>query len=484
MTRQKIGSIKFLYYDEDGVAVWQAKAERRAGGRRSASKRVRGTERDAQIAAAELARSLAATSKAGALPSITLDEYFYGVYQPWMRERAYTNEHISNVVKNYERHIRPAHGCLELSKIREEDARELIRTSTAAGNTHRYYRAIMNKAYEDGYLSHRFDLRRSAINYTRVVKRKPAPWSVGEFRNAMEKLKGVELCELYMLTASTGLRTEEALALKPRRLLMLESQSADGSISQLLAFDIQEAYTDADGMKRTKTTESARIATVAPVLKDRLIELVSETMPIIEELAPGVQSIRYFCGYKRSRKPVYDARIFRGSRCEVMEKVAELYESGQTAARYPKVERVAEDAYLVKLLTGYENQVVKKYDEEAFVGSAEAARKAATESWLDRRIMPCTHNYLNSRWRKALDEAGIRYIPPSSLRSMSETFSSRAGIADGVTSKIHGHTTYKTDYNNYLGIGLDDHVAAAEKINDLLTNPSAAIGTRAIGIDW
>ena len=67
---------------------------------------------------------------------------------------------------------------------------------------------------------------------------------------------------------------------------------------------------------------------------------------------------------------------------------------------------------------------------------------------------------------------------------MSETFSARAGIADGVTSKLHGHTTYVTDYNNYLGIGLDDHVEAVEKINALLTDPQAASGTRKTDIDW
>ena len=67
---------------------------------------------------------------------------------------------------------------------------------------------------------------------------------------------------------------------------------------------------------------------------------------------------------------------------------------------------------------------------------------------------------------------------------MSETFSARAGVADGVTSKLHGHTTYVTDYNNYLSLALDDNIAAVEKINALLTDPRAASGTRKTEIEW
>lgn len=484
MPRGKLGSIRLVSMEPDGTCVWRVKAEKRAGGRKSITRTIRGTERDARILAAELAKELDSTIETGMMPRITLDEYYYGMYRPWMEESGCTREHIRNVDANYEKHIGPVHGARELSSLSEEEVRLLIKESSAARNTHRYYRAILNKAFEDRYLLSKFDLRKSEINYRKAPRRKPAPWSVGEFRDALERLRGVELVETYMLVASCGMRVEEALAITPAKMVALETTSTENEVKRLLAFEIDSAYTDTDGIKTTKTPESARTATVAPLVQDRLLELIEQTRPAIVEEAPGVWVIRLFDGYTRSRHPRYETRLFKGRRKEVDGQIALLYESGQTKARWPQIEKVADGTYAVRLLCGYDDEVVKRYEEALFSGTSEEARREADRLWRDRRIMPCSHGYLNQRWRRELERAGLRYIPPSSLRSMSETFSARAGIADGVTSKLHGHTTYVTDYNNYLGIGLDDHVEAVEKINALLTDPQAATGTRKTDIKW
>lgn len=484
MPKAKIGSIRLVSTDPDGTEVWRVKAEKRAGGRKSLTRTIRGTERDAQILAAELAKALDSSIGAESMPAITLDEYYYGMYVPWMEETGCTREHMRNVTANYEKHIRPYHGARQIATLGEDEVRLLIKGSSAARNTHRYYRAILNKAYEDRYIPAKLDLRKSEIGYKKVSRRKPAPWSVGEFRDALDKLRGSELAETYLYVASCGLRVEEALALTPRKMKVLETTDAGGSLRRLLAFDIDSAYTDTDGHKVTKTPESVRVATVAPSLQTRLIELLDETRPHVIEEAAGIWTVRSFNGYTRARHPRYDTRIFKGSRKEVDAKVAELYETGETKARYPKIERISEGTYVVRLLCGYDDDVIKRYAETIVTGTKSEAVEQAQEMWLDSRIMPCSHSYLNQRWKRALDEAGLRYIPPSSLRSMSETFSARAGIADGVTSKLHGHTSYVTDYYNYLGIGLDDHIAAADKINALLTNPASAAGTRKVDIDW
>lgn len=481
---KKIGSIRLVSTDPDGTQVWRVKTEKRAGGRKSITRTIRGTERDAQILAAELAKTLDTSIGAESMPAITLDEYYYGMYVPWMKETGCTREHMRNVTANYEKHISPYHGSRQIASLGEDEVRLLIKGSTAARNTHRYYRAILNKAYEDRYIPSKLDLRKSEINYKKVSRRKPAPWSVGEFRDAVVRLRGSELAETYLLIASCGLRVEEALALTPRKMKVLETTDANGATRKLLAFDIDSAYTDTDGHKTTKTPESIRMAAVAPFVQPRLVELIEETRPQLIEEAAGIWTIRSFDGYTRARHPRYDTRLFRGTRKEVDARIAELYETGQTKARYPKIERVSEETYVVRLLCGYDDDVIKRYAETVVSGTKEEALAKAQELWIDSRIMPCTHGYLNQRWKRALGAAGLRYIPPSSLRSMSETFSARAGIADGVTSKLHGHSSYATDYIYYLGIGLDDHVAAVEKINALLTDPTSASGTRKVEIDW
>lgn len=484
MPKGKLGSVRLVSTEPDGTCVWRVKAEKRAGGRRSITRTIRGTERDARILAAELAKELDSSVDPDCMPQVTLEEYYYGMYRPWMEDSGCTREHIRNVDANFEKHIAPRHGSRALDSLTEEEVRVLIKESSAARNTHRYYRAILNKAYEDRYIPRKFDLRKSEINYKKAPRRKPAPWSVGEFRDAIEKLRGSELVETYMLIASCGLRVEEALAISPSKMVALETTTSEGETKRLLAFEIDSAYTDVDGMKTTKTPESTRMATVAPLVQPRLIELIDQTRPILEEEAPGVWSIRLFDGYSRARHPRYETRLLKGTRSEVDGQIANMYETGRTKARWPQLEKIADGTYVVRLLCGYDDEPIKRYDEVIYAGSADEAKMEAERLWRGRRIMPCSHSYLNQRWKRELERVGLRYIPPSSLRSMSETFSARAGIADGVTSKLHGHTTYVTDYNNYLGIGLDDHVAAVEKINALLTDPQAASGTRKANIDW
>lgn len=374
MPKGKLGSVRLVSTEPDGTCVWRVKAEKRAGGRRSITRTIRGTERDARILAAELAKELDSSVDPDCMPQVTLEEYYYGMYRPWMEDSGCTREHIRNVDANFEKHIAPRHGSRALDSLTEEEVRVLIKESSAARNTHRYYRAILNKAYEDRYIPRKFDLRKSEINYKKAPRRKPAPWSVGEFRDAIEKLRGSELVETYMLIASCGLRVEEALAISPSKMVALETTTSEGETKRLLAFEIDSAYTDVDGMKTTKTPESTRTATVAPLVQPRLIELIDQTRPILEEEAPGVWSIRLFDGYSRARHPRYETRLLKGTRSEVDGQIARMYETGQTKARWPQLEKIADGTYVVRLLCGYDDEPIKRYDEVIYAGSADEAR--------------------------------------------------------------------------------------------------------------
>lgn len=49
MPKGKLGSVRLVSTEPDGTCVWRVKAEKRAGGRRSITRTIRGTERDARI---------------------------------------------------------------------------------------------------------------------------------------------------------------------------------------------------------------------------------------------------------------------------------------------------------------------------------------------------------------------------------------------------------------------------------------------------
>ena len=127
MAKDKLGSIRLVSTEPDGTCIWRVKAEKRTGGRRSITRTIRGTERDARILAAELAKQLDSSIDSEDMPKVTLDEYYFGMYRPWMEASGCTREHIRNVDANYEKHIRPKPRAGPCSTLAEDEVRVLIK---------------------------------------------------------------------------------------------------------------------------------------------------------------------------------------------------------------------------------------------------------------------------------------------------------------------------------------------------------------------
>lgn len=93
---------------------------------------------------------------------------------------------------------------------------------------------------------------------------------------------------------------------------------------------------------------------------------------------------------------------------------------------------------------------------------------AGVPAWAGSRIVDLTYNQLLHAWRRALREAGLRYIPPDMLRHTSETLMQAARLPDTLVSRLHGHTDLRTDYRHYLRPTLPQAEAAAREVHKIM----------------
>lgn len=89
-------------------------------------------------------------------------------------------------------------------------------------------------------------------------------------------------------------------------------------------------------------------------------------------------------------------------------------------------------------------------------------------AWASRRIVDLSYNQLLHAWRRALREAGLRYIPPDMLRHTSETLMQAAQLPDTLVSRLHGHTDLRTDYRHYMRPTLPQAEAAARSVHKIM----------------
>lgn len=92
----------------------------------------------------------------------------------------------------------------------------------------------------------------------------------------------------------------------------------------------------------------------------------------------------------------------------------------------------------------------------------------ALDDWAMTRLIPWGGNWFARVWRRELEIAGLRYIPPDMLRHTSETLMQAAALPDSLVSRLHGHTEIQTDYRHYLRPGAEQAEQAARAVNKIM----------------
>lgn len=67
----------------------------------------------------------------------------------------------------------------------------------------------------------------------------------------------------------------------------------------------------------------------------------------------------------------------------------------------------------------------------------------------DDRIVGLSVGGFRRAWDKALDESGLRKVPPGTLRHTSDTIALDAGVAPDLVDKMHGRSEHTSTYRNY-----------------------------------
>ena len=269
---------------EPGKWVVRVQAGFRADGKvRRVSRTVHGTETDADIAIARIARELGVSQKTHA--GVTLDMYYWGVFRDTTSNRGKPRSKAS--LREYdgqmERYISPALGSIDISEITHDQMRACIERSGAPAKTKTTLRAVMRRAFDDGWVAEE-PFRRRVIAPT-VKKPAVEPWSVPEAAEALRRLAGSDdradlVMNAYLILGLSGLRKEEALAVRPCDLKVSETYDfATGKRTVSEYIEVSRAYTDEDGIKETKTEGSRRTVPVLLAGRERLREILDELRP-------------------------------------------------------------------------------------------------------------------------------------------------------------------------------------------------------------
>ena len=446
MPSGRIGNIRFVGRDKQGKGIYRVQVQTGSNAnKRTASGTVHGSDRDAELFA--LALKMQLRSKPTAIKGMTLDEYFETIFMPMMeRERRLAANTLHDYRRHYSLYIKPYHGSRQIGSLDEGEIRSLIERAGSQKNALATYRSIMNQARADRLIPHLIDF--SHLNIKREKRPMPTSWSGSELLEAASKLRGEELVELYVLLGSAGLRKEETIALRPRDILLVTRRGGEKPMSPIGAIKIGQSYTDISGIKEAKTPEAERMAPMIPQFTERILELVEETKPKLEQVGRDAWIIAEFTGWKRHREVRYDDELFAGDAASAKRRADAIEaETGKPSGLRIKIERFGEGRWLIRKPLGYDDSIVKTYEERPFFGTEDEARRDAEEAWLESRLIPCTESLLRSRWKRALERRGLRYVEPNSLRHSSEKLMAMAGVHTATMQRMHGHTTFKQDFS-------------------------------------
>lgn len=249
-SRSKLGSKREV---APGKWVIRVQAGFRADGHvRRVSRTVHGTETEADIAIAQLARELGVSQAAHA--GVTLDMYYWGVFRDSPSNRGKPRSCAS--LREYDgqmcNYISPVLGSIDISEITHDMMRSCIERSGAPAKTKTTLRAVMRRAFDDGWVTVE-PFRRRVI--APKAKQAPVePWSIPEAAEA------VRPCDLKVTT------TYDFATGKP-------------TVSEYI--EVCRAYTDEDGVKETKNAHSVRTVPVLLAGRERLHQIMDELRPSI-----------------------------------------------------------------------------------------------------------------------------------------------------------------------------------------------------------
>lgn len=249
-TRSKLGSKREV---APGKWVIRVQAGFRADGHvRRVSRTVYGTETEADIAIAQLAQELGVSQAAHA--GVTLDMYYWGVFRdsPSNRGKPRSKASLREYDGQMENYISPVLGSTDISKITHDMMRSCIERSGAP------------------------------------AKQAPVePWSIPEAAEALRRLAASDdradlVMNAYLILGLSGLRKEEALAVRPCDLKVTTTYDfATGQPTVSEYIEVCRAYTDEDGVKETKNAHSVRTVPVLLAGRERLHQIMDELRPSI-----------------------------------------------------------------------------------------------------------------------------------------------------------------------------------------------------------
>lgn len=165
-SRSKLGSKREV---APGKWVIRVQAGFRADGHvRRVSRTVYGTETEADIAIAQLAQELGVSQAAHA--GVTLDMYYWGVFRDSPSNRGKPRSKAS--LREYDgqmcNYISPVLGSIDISEITHDMMRSCIERSGAPAKTKTTLRAVMRRAFDDGWVTVE-PFRRRVIALERVL---------------------------------------------------------------------------------------------------------------------------------------------------------------------------------------------------------------------------------------------------------------------------------------------------------------------------
>ena len=151
---------------------------------------------------------------------VTLDMYYWAVFRDSPSTRGKPRSRAS--LREYDgqmcNYISPVLGSIDISEITHDMMRSCIERSGAPAKTKTTLRAVMRRAFDDGWVTVE-PFRRRVI--APKAKQAPVePWSIPEAAEALRRLAASDdradlVMNAYLILGLSGLRKEEALAVRP-----------------------------------------------------------------------------------------------------------------------------------------------------------------------------------------------------------------------------------------------------------------------------
>ena len=279
--RRKVGT--FRYRADGTIEVVVSHGYKYNGHQRSLSAKAK-SEEEAERLALELAAQLGKRPDLGM--GLTLERW-WAAYSLGKGSRV-AKATFDRYAGDMRRIWLPKLGKSDISLITHQDVQSILlslRTRSLAKHAKATLSAVLTQAVRDGHLSENpirtatFELPGDVGAYDEagtdwgdnpfdVIENTADVWDVQTVLQAMPLLRGVPLEPCWLCMVGAGLRREEALALDWKDVRRIEIGGR--MVTQLAVY---KAYTEQDGLKRTKTRQSVRIVAVIEPFGERLWEL-------------------------------------------------------------------------------------------------------------------------------------------------------------------------------------------------------------------